>query len=40
MDKLPLMKGIISNREVTVVRDSGSTGIMVKARLVDPSKLI
>ena len=40
MDELPLMKGQIRNREITVRRDSGSTGIMVKARLVDPSQLI
>ena len=30
-DELPFMKGWIGDREVTVLRDTGSTGVMVKA---------
>ena len=37
-DELPLMKGWIGDREVTVLRDTGSTGVLVKARLVVPSR--
>ncbi len=36
-DNLPLMKGWIGDREDTVLRDTGSTGVMVKAELVNPS---
>ena len=32
------MKGWIGDREVTVLRDTRSTGVMVKAELVDPSQ--
>ena len=35
-DNLPLMKGFIGDQEVTVLRDTGSTGVMVKADLVHP----
>ena len=40
VESAPLMwmKGWIGNREVTVLRDTGSTGVMAKARLVDPSQ--
>ena len=38
-DNLPLMKGFIGDQEVTVLRDTGSTGVMVKADLVHPSQL-
>ena len=37
-DNLPLMKGFIGDQEVTVLRDTGSTGVMVKADLVHPSQ--
>ena len=37
-DNLPLMKGFIGDQEVTVFRDTGSTGVMVKADLVHPSQ--
>ena len=35
---LPLMKGLIGDQVVTVLRDTGSTGVMVKADLVHPSQ--
>ena len=37
-NNLPLMKGWIGDREDTVLRDTGSTGMMVKAEPVDPSQ--
>ena len=37
-DNLPLMKGWIGDREVNILRDTRSTGMMVKAELVDPSQ--
>ena len=37
-DNLPLMKGLIGDQVVTVLRDIGSTGVMVKADLVHPSQ--
>ena len=37
-DNLPLMKGFIGDQEVTVLRDTASTGVMVKADLVYPSQ--
>ena len=37
-DNLPLMKGLIGDQVVTVLRDTGSTGVMVKADLVHPSQ--
>ena len=37
-DNLHLMKGFIGDQEVTVLRDTGSTGVMVKADLVHPSQ--
>ena len=37
-DNLPLMKGLVGDQEVTVLRDTGSTGVMVKADLVHPSQ--
>ena len=37
-DNLPLMKGFIGDQEVTVLRDTGSTVVMVKADLVHPSQ--
>ena len=41
MSELRLMKWRIRNRDVTVLRDAGRTGIIVKARLVvDPSQVI
>ena len=37
-DNLPLMKGLIGDQVGTVLRDTGSTGVMVKADLVHPSQ--
>ena len=37
-DNLPLMKGWKGDREVTVLRYTGSTGGVVKAELVNPSQ--
>ena len=37
-DSLPLMKGLIGDQVVTVLRDTGSTGVMVKADFVHPSQ--
>ena len=37
-DNLPLMKGLIGDQVVTVLRDTGSTGVMVKADLFHPSQ--
>ena len=37
-DILSLMKGLIGDQVVTVLRDTGSTGVMVKADLVHPSQ--
>ena len=35
---LPLMKGLIGDQVVTVLRDTGGTGVMVNADLVHPSQ--
>ena len=37
-DNLPLMKGWIGGQEITVLRDTGSTGVMIRAELVDSSQ--
>ena len=37
-DNLPLMKGLIGDQVVTVIRDTGRTGVMVKADLIHPSQ--
>ena len=37
-DNLPLRKGLIGDQVVTVLRDTGSTGVMNKADLVHPSQ--
>ena len=37
-DNLPLMKGWMGGQEITVLRDTGSTGVMIRAELVDSSQ--
>ena len=37
-DNLPLMKGWMGGQDITVLRDTGSTGVMIRAELVDPSQ--
>ena len=35
--ELPFMKGWMGGQEITVLRDTGSTGVMIRAELVDSS---
>ena len=37
-ENLPLMKGWMGDQEITVLRDTGCTGVMIRAELVDPSQ--
>ena len=37
-DNLPLMKWWMGGQEITVLRDTGSTGVMIRAELVDSSQ--
>ena len=38
VDELPFMKGWMGGQEITVLRDYGSTGVMIRAELVDASQ--
>ena len=38
VDELPFMKGWMGGQEITVLRDTGSTGVMIRAELVDSSQ--
>ena len=38
MDDLPFMKGWMGGQEITVLRDTGTTGVMIRAELVDASQ--
>ena len=37
-ENLPLMKGWMDDQEITVLRDTGCTGVMIRAELVNPSQ--
>ena len=37
-ENLPLMKGWMGDQEITVLRDTGCTGVMIRAELVNPSQ--
>ena len=37
-EDLPLMKGWMGDQEITVLRDTGCTGVMIRAELVNPSQ--
>ena len=37
-ENLPLMKGWMADQEITVLRDTGCTGVMIRAELVNPSQ--
>ena len=38
MDELPVMKGWMGSQEITVLIDTGSTGVMIRADIVDSSQ--